>query len=125
DRRGIDPPRPVAARRVVRHPCRCRQMGQGERGLISPNAGHISGNGFGTRRMADLIDIRIPEADPSGVAISELITDIGTITIAAAGYFEGDILVTDRLHIEGLWAGALGLQGLYRIACQVLRRLVG
>ena len=75
--------------------------------------------------MADLIDIRIPESDPSGVAIIELITDIGTITIAAEVYFEGDILVTDRLHIEGLWAGALGLQGLHRIACQVLRRLVG
>ena len=75
--------------------------------------------------MADLIDIRIPESDPSGVAIIEFITDIGTITIAAEVYFEGDILVTDRLHIEGLWAGALGLQGLHRIACQVLRRLVG
>jgi hypothetical protein len=75
--------------------------------------------------MADLIDIRIPESDPGGIAIIELITDIGIITIAAEIYFDGDILVADKLHIEGLWAGALGLHGLYRIACQVLRRLVG
>src|SRR3984893_7117705 len=35
DHRGIDPPRPVAPRRVVRHPRRRRALGQGERGLIS------------------------------------------------------------------------------------------
>ena len=73
--------------------------------------------------MVSLLDIEIVESEPGGVAIVELITDIGTITVIGEFRLEGATLVVRGVHVQGLWAGAIGLGGLYQIGCAVLRRL--
>jgi hypothetical protein len=71
--------------------------------------------------MPNLIDVVIEEED-DGIVIIRLLTDIGTIIIIAHLYLDGNELVAEGAHVEGLWPGAIGA-GIWRLGCQLLRRL--
>lgn len=73
--------------------------------------------------MVALLDVVVVEESEHGVAILELATDLGKLTIIGEFQLDGHTLNADGVHIEGLWAGIFGLGGLYQLGCALLRSL--
>jgi hypothetical protein len=71
--------------------------------------------------MPELVDVDIEEVD-NGIVLAHIVTDLGTITVIAHIYRDGDDLVVRDAHIGYLGIGVLGT-GVLRLACQIVLRL--
>ena len=71
--------------------------------------------------MPILTDIVIEEFEDD-IVIIRIVTDIGTIMVIGRFYQNGNEIIAEGVHAQGLWPGALGT-GIWRLGCQILRRL--
>lgn len=65
------------------------------------------------------IGVSIEDAD-GDVVIVRIETPVGTVKIAGSVFIDGRVLYVEEAHIEGLYPGALGREGLNAIGRKLL-----